>query len=144
MAKRGGKVVMGNWIPGDPTLVAQLLKISSAYSPPPPEGFVSPMKWGVEQDVVERYTAAGVAPADIDCRKDVYTFRFDGTPAEYVDTFRRYYGPTMNAFEAAGKNGKEDDLRRELEALFTAKNESTDPRKTVIPANFLRVTVTVR
>ena len=50
----GGRIVMGNWIPGDPTLVAQILKISSAYSPPPPEGFVSPMTWGVEADVSER------------------------------------------------------------------------------------------
>jgi SAM-dependent methyltransferase len=144
VTKPGGKVVMGNWIPGDPTLVAQLLKISSSYSPPPPEGFVSPMKWGVEQDVVERYVAAGVSPADIKCEKDVYTFRFNGTPAQYVDEFRRYYGPTMNAFDAAAKNGKEEDLKRELVELFTAKNESTDAGQTVIPANFLRVTVTVR
>ena len=48
VTRAGGRVVMGNWIPGDPTLVAQILKISSAYSPPPPDGFVSPMAWGVE------------------------------------------------------------------------------------------------
>jgi SAM-dependent methyltransferase len=144
VTKRGGKIVMGNWIPGDPTLVAQLLKISSAYAPPPPEGFISPMKWGVEQDVVERFAAAGVAPADIDCRKDVYTFSFQGTPVEFVDTFRTYYGPTMNAFDGAAKNGAEDKLRGELEQLFTSQNKSTQAGRTVIPANFLRVTVTVR
>ena len=49
MTRPGGRIVMGNWIPNDPTLVAQILKISSAYSPPPPEGFVSPMTWGVEE-----------------------------------------------------------------------------------------------
>ena len=102
------------------------------------------MKWGVEQDEIERYAAAGVPAADIKCEKDVYTFRFNGTPPEYVDAFRQYYGPTMNAFEAAAKNGKEEELKRELDALFTAKNESGEPGKTVIPANFLRVTVTVR
>ena len=56
----GGRIVMGNWIPNDPTLVAQILKISSAYSPPPPEGFVSPMTWGVESHVIERFGAAGI------------------------------------------------------------------------------------
>ncbi|MEJ6023115.1 class I SAM-dependent methyltransferase [Ramlibacter sp. PS4R-6] len=144
VTKPGGKITMGNWIPGDPTLVAQVLKISSAYSPPPPEGFISPMTWGVEQNVAERFGAAGVSSKDISCVKDTYTFRFDGTPVDLVDTFRRYYGPTMNAFDAAAKNGKEEDLRRELEALFNAKNESTTAGKTVIPATFLRVTVQVR
>src|SRR5262245_57684621 len=59
VAREGGRVVMGNWIPNDPTLVAQILKISSAYTPPPPEGFVSPMTWGVESHVIERFTRAG-------------------------------------------------------------------------------------
>jgi ubiquinone/menaquinone biosynthesis C-methylase UbiE len=144
VTKPGGTITMGNWIPGDPTLVAQILKISSAYSPPPPEGFISPMTWGVEANVTERFAGAGVAPSDISFVKDVYTFNFAGTPAQFVDNFRRYYGPTMNAFDAAAKNGKEDDLRRELEQLFTAQNKSTESGKTVIPANFLRVTVTVR
>src|SRR5262245_53807769 len=51
VTRRSGRIVMGNWIPNDPTLVAQILKISSAYSPPPPEGFISPMTWGVEGNV---------------------------------------------------------------------------------------------
>ena len=51
VTRRGGRIVMGNWIPNDPTLVAQILKISSAYTPPPPEGFISPMTWGVEANV---------------------------------------------------------------------------------------------
>jgi hypothetical protein len=60
VTKPGGRVVMGNWIPNDPTLVAQILKISAAYSPPPPEGFVSPMTWGMESNVIERFDGAGV------------------------------------------------------------------------------------
>jgi ubiquinone/menaquinone biosynthesis C-methylase UbiE len=55
VTRAGGRIVMGNWIPNDPTLVAQILKISSAYTPPPPEGFVSPMTWGVESHVIERF-----------------------------------------------------------------------------------------
>jgi hypothetical protein len=92
---------MGNWIPGDPTLVAQILKISAAYSPPPPEGFISPMTWGIEANVVERFGAAGVPKEKITCERDTYTFNFPGTPHEFVDAFKTYYGPTMNALDAS-------------------------------------------
>jgi ubiquinone/menaquinone biosynthesis C-methylase UbiE len=143
VTKPGGRIVMGNWIPNDPTLVAQILKISSAYSLPPPEGFVSPMTWGVEANVQERFSEAGVPPEKIAFKRDTYTFSFDGEPAQFLDTFRRYYGPTMNAFDAAAKNGKEADLQRELEALFTVQNKSGNAAFTSIPATFLRVTVSV-
>ncbi len=137
----GGRISMGNWIPNDPTLVAQILKISSAYSPPPPEGFISPMTWGVESYVMERFTGAGVAPSNIRCTRETYTFNFDGPPAGFVDVFRRYYGPTMNAFEAAEKSGRQDMLRQELETLFTAQNRSALGDFTTIPATFLLVDV---
>jgi ubiquinone/menaquinone biosynthesis C-methylase UbiE len=143
VTRPGGRIVMGNWIPGDPTLVAQILKISSAYSPPPPEGFVSPMTWGVPDNVIERFGAAGVPKEKISCAPDTYTFRFDGAPTAYLDLFRQYYGPTMNAYEAAAKNGRENDLHRELSALFEAHNKSPDKSKTVVDATYLRVTVTV-
>ena len=143
VTRPGGRIVMGNWIPGDPTLVAQILKISAAYTPPPPEGFVSPMKWGIEADVTERFTEAGVPKENVAFLKDTYWFRFPAAPAELVDTFRRYYGPTMNAFDAADKNGRADDLRKELVALFECQNTSKDKNATAIPATFLRVTVKV-
>jgi len=143
VTKPGGRIVMGNWIPNDPTLVAQILKISAAYTPPPPEGFISPMTWGVEGNVIERFSAAGVAKDKVSFARDSYTFRFPGTPPELVAEFRNFYGPTMNAFDAATKNGKAADLSRELEALFTRCNESKDGKSTSIPATFLRVTVSV-
>ena len=142
VTRPGGRIVMGNWIPNDPTLVAQLLKISSSYSPPPPEGFVSPMTWGVEENVIERFAAAGVPEDKISFERDTYTFNFPGAPSELVGLFRAYYGPTMNAFEAAAANGREADLQGELEALFDAHNASTSGA-TSIPATFLRVTVAV-
>jgi hypothetical protein len=132
---------MGNWIPGDPTLVAQILKISSTYSPPPPEGFISPMRWGIENDVIERFVAAGVPKEKITFAKDTYTFNFSSPPSELVDAFRKYYGPTMNAFDAAEKNGKAADLQKELEDLFNRQNKSPNKNATSIPATFLRVTV---
>jgi SAM-dependent methyltransferase len=139
VTKPGGRIVLGNWIPNDPTLVAQILKISASYSPPPPEGFVSPMTWGVEDDVVERFTAAGVPTERISFERDTYTFDYPGKPAELVAAFRAYYGPTMNAFEAAAADGREADLQAELVALFEEQNTSEDA--TSIPATFLRVTV---
>jgi len=142
VARQGGRIVMGNWIPNDPTVVAQLLKISSSYSPPPPDGFVSPMLWGVETNVIERFGAAGIPAERISCVKDTFVFNFDGPPADFVSTFRRYYGPTMNAFEAAEKSGRADELATELNALFAGKNTSKNG-VTSIPATFLRVTVNV-
>jgi ubiquinone/menaquinone biosynthesis C-methylase UbiE len=143
VTKAGGRIVMGNWIPNDPTLVAQILKTSSAYSPPPPEGFVSPMTWGIETNVIERFAKAGIAEEKISFVRDTYSFNYRGTPSEFVDTFRQYYGPTMNAFEAANKNGRAGELQKELETLFTSQNTSQRNDITSIPATFLRVMVSV-
>ncbi len=143
VTKPGGRIVMGNWIPGDPTLVAQILKISSSYSPPPPDGFVSPMTWGMEDQVLERFASAGIPAERVSCERDTFVFRAPVPPSEFLATFRTYYGPTMNAFEAAGTNGRADELQRELEKLFNAQNQSGDENSTSIPATFLRVTVNV-
>ena len=140
VTRPGGRIVMGNWIPGDPTLVAQVLRISSSYSPPPPADFVSPMTWGVEADVVERFTAAGVAESNISFQRDTYTFTHPEAPSELLAVFRTYYGPTMNAFEAATANGRQAELQEELDALFNEQN--TSDVATSIPATYLRVTVT--
>jgi ubiquinone/menaquinone biosynthesis C-methylase UbiE len=141
VTRSGGRIIMGNWIPNDPTLVAQILKISAVYSPPPPEGFISPMTWGIEKNVIERFGAAGIAKERISFVRDTYTFNFPGPPSKFVDAFKRYYGPTMNAFEAAEKNGRAADLQKELEVLFDAQNKASSKNATSIPATFLRVTV---
>ena len=141
VTRPGGRIVMGNWIPGDPTLVAQILRISSAYSPPPPEGFVSPMTWGIESDVTARFTAAGVPEEAISFERGTWTFDHPGTPSEFLAEFREYYGPTMNAYAAAAAAGREEGLQAELDALFNEQNTSSDA--TSIPATFLKVTVRV-
>ena len=141
VTRPGGRIVMGNWIPNDPTLVAQILKISSAYSPPPPEGFISPMTWGIEEQVIERFVGAGVSEGQISFERDMYTFNYPAPPSELLAEFRTYYGPTMNAFEAAAGRGEEDELQAELEALFNAQNASQSEQVTSIPTTFLRVTV---
>jgi ubiquinone/menaquinone biosynthesis C-methylase UbiE len=141
VTRHGGRIIMGNWIPGDPTLVAQILKISSAFTPPPPEGFISPMLWGIEKNVTERFESAGISSDDIAFEKDTFTFNAPYTPSAFVDMFRRYYGPTMNAFEAAEKNGKAAELQRRLEDLFESQNKNLAQGETSIPATFLKVTV---
>ena len=141
VTRPGGRIIMGNWIPNDPTLVAQILKISSAFTPPPPEGFVSPMTWGVESSVTERFAAAGVPAEKISFARDTFTFNSPGTPAQFVGRFKSYYGPTMNAFEAADKSGRVADLERQLEDLFKTQNKSLRKDMTSIPATFLRVKV---
>jgi len=141
VTRPGGRIIMGNWIPGDPTLVAQILKISSAYMPPPPEGFVSPMLWGIEENVVERFAGAGIAKDHISFARETFTFKAPYQPAKFVEVFKHYYGPTMNAFEFAEKNNKAEDLQRELEMLFNNQNTSDVSGTTCIKANFLKVTV---
>jgi len=142
VTKPGGHIVMGNWIPNDTTsFVSQLLKISSSFMPPPPEGFVSPMTWGVETHIIERFGQAGVPEERISMVKDTFHFISpEKSPTDLIDSFRRYYGPTMNAFEAAQQSGTEDELYKQLLELVEAQNKSTDG-STSIPATFLRVTV---
>ncbi len=143
VTRSGGRIVMGNWIPNDPTLVAQILKTSAAYAPSPPEGFISPMTWGVEDNVIERFVGAGVRPENISFARDTYTFNHSGTPSDFLGAFRNYYGPTMNAYDAAANSGRAEQLHAELEALFNSQNKSSTPGATSIPATFLRVTVAV-
>jgi SAM-dependent methyltransferase len=144
VTKPGGRIVMGNWIPNDPTsFVSQLLKVSAAFSPPPPEGFISPMLWGTEPNILERFVQAGVPAEKISMERDTYTFASPTVgPTEYIDMFSRFYGPTMNAFDAAAKNDKTDELRAQLVALAGSFNKGDDT-STSIPATFMRVTVSV-
>lgn len=140
VTRPGGRIVMGNWIPGDPTLVARILKISAAYTPPPPEGFISPITWGLEDQVRERFGAAGINQENISCERATYTFRYSGSASAFLEVFRDYYGPTMNAFDAADKAGRRADLQAELEQLFESENRG-GPDTTEIHATYLKVGV---
>ena len=142
VTKPGGRIVMGNWIPNDTTsFVSQLLKISSSFMPPPPEGFISPMTWGVDTHVIERFGAAGVPNEKVTMVKDTFLFiSVEKSPTDVVELFRRFYGPTMNAFEAAQKSGTVVELHNQLVELARAQNKGIDGG-TSIPATYLRVTV---
>lgn len=141
VTKPGGRIVMGNWIPNDPTsFVSQLLKTSASFTPPPPEGFISPMTWGVETHIIERFGQAGVPKEKISMVKDTYSFISDKSTTDFIESLERFYGPTMNAIEAAQKNGKVEELHSQLLELAKAQNKSTDG-STSISATFMRVTV---
>jgi ubiquinone/menaquinone biosynthesis C-methylase UbiE len=143
VTKSGGRIVMGNWIPGDPTFISQLLKVSSAFTPPPTEDFISPMLWGVESNILERFGQAGIAKAKVTLMKDTFHFISpEKNPAQVIDTFRQFYGPTMNAFDAAEKNGKAEELYAQLVDLAKSHNQAMNGG-TSIPATFMRITVSV-
>ncbi len=140
VTRPGGRIVMGNWIPGDPTLVAQVLKVSAAYTPPPPEGFISPVTWGQAAHVVERFGATGITESMITCEPRTFVFQGPASPSVFFEGFRDFYGPTMNAFEAAGRDGRADALEADLRAVFDGQNQGGE--STFIPATYLHVTVT--
>src|SRR5437763_14605049 len=142
VTKPGGRIIMGNWMPDDPTFVSQLLKISSAFTPPPPAGFVSPMTWGMESHILERFGQAGISKKNISMMTDTYYFAHsEKSPTEFIELFEKFYGPTMNAVDAARNNGKEEELHDQLVELAKAHNKSN--AGTFIPATFMRVTVNI-
>lgn len=143
VTKKGGQVIMGNWIPNDPTLVAQILRICSACTPPPPEGFISPMTWGIADNVAQRFGEAGVQPQQITCTRETFTFDVPVAPSVFMNLFKTFYGPTMNAFEAAEQNGRDGELTEELQSLFISQNKSHRDDATTIDATFLLVNVSI-
>jgi hypothetical protein len=101
------------------------------------------MLWGVESHVMDRFGQAGVPQEKVSMTKDTYYFLSPNKgPAEFISLFRRFYGPTMNAFEAAEQSGRAEELHSQLLDLGNAHNKSTNSG-TLIPASFLRVTVSL-
>lgn len=142
VTRPGGRIVMGNWIPGDPTMVAQILKLLAEYGPPPPEGFVPPTAWGVEANVVERFGQAGIPPEAIVMEPAFKEFRLDAPPSGLLEIFMNYFGPMMRVFESLGPGARADELRGKLQAMMERENQAA-AGKTMIRARYLLVTITV-
>lgn len=141
VTRRGGRIVMGNWIPNDPeSFVSQLLRISSEFTPPPPAGFISPMLWGVETHVAARFGDVGIPDRSLAFARDRFTFHCPGDATHFIETFRRFYGPTMNAYAAAEQSGRAEALHRRLIELAEAHATKTE-HGIAVTATFLRVTV---
>lgn len=131
VCRPGGKIAMANWTPSG--FIGQMFKTTSAHVPPPP-GMTSPVLWGVEETVRERF-GEGISKLDTKLQKITWVFPF--SPAEVVEHFRLYYGPTQKAFGALDEE-KQAALRKDLEELWATHNQATDGT-TRVDADYLEV-----
>jgi ubiquinone/menaquinone biosynthesis C-methylase UbiE len=131
VCRPGGFIAMANWTPGG--FIGQMFKITSSHIPPPP-GMTSPVLWGVEEKVRERF-GEGISKVETRLQKVTWVFPF--SPAEVVEHFRLYYGPAQKAMGALDEQ-KGAALRKDLEELFTTHNQATDGT-TRVEAEYLEV-----
>jgi 2-polyprenyl-3-methyl-5-hydroxy-6-metoxy-1,4-benzoquinol methylase len=131
VCRPGGRIVMANWTPEG--LVGQMFKIIGKHVPPSPL-MASPVKWGDAATVRERLRD-GISKLEI--TKRLYPMRYPFPPAEVVEFFRTYYGPTNRAFAALDAD-KQAALRSDLEQLWTGHNKASDGT-TQIEAEYLEV-----
>lgn len=142
LARPGGRIVMGNWIPGDPTMPAQILRLMQEYGPPPPAGFIPPTDWGIEANVIERFGQTGIPREAITMEPAFKEFRLDAPPSGLLDIFLKYFGPVIRVFEHLGQGAQADELRGKMLALIERENLG-EQGKTLIRARYLLVTVKV-
>ena len=119
VTKPGGLIAMANWTPE--AFTGQMFKTGAKHVPPPP-GMPSPVQWGSE-DVVRERLGDGISDLKVTRRKIMFKYPFG--PAEVVEHFRKYFGPTQKAFEALDESAQEA-MRSDLVALWESSNQSTD------------------
>lgn len=119
VCKPGGLIAMANWTPQ--AFTGQMFKLGAKHVPPPP-GMPSPVLWGDEETVKERLSE-GISDLKLERRKILFDYPF--VPAEVVEHFRKYFGPTNKAFESLDAAGQ-DALRKDLVDLWTANNQADD------------------
>jgi len=134
VAKPGGKIIMGNWTPSG--FIGAMFKLSGQHVPPSPL-MVSPVKWGDEETIRARF-AEGISHLKLTRR--MFSFEFPFSPADVVEFFREYYGPTQKAFAALDAE-KQAALRSDLEKLWSDNNLSTDGN-THVEAEYIEVVAT--
>lgn len=131
VTKPGGLIAMANWTPEG--FAGQMFKTNAKHVPPPP-GMSSPVQWGSE-DIVRERLSDGIS--DLQLTRRPIMFHYDFGPAEVVEYFRTYFGPTQKAFESLDENGQAA-LRADLEELWTSKNQATDGT-TEVESQYLEV-----
>lgn len=134
VCKSGGFIAMGNWTPE--AFTGAMFKIGAKYVPPPP-GMSPPLQWGIEDMVRERFSE-GISDLEMNRRKILFTF--DGSPAEVVEHFRQYFGPTQKAFDSLNETGQAA-LRKDLVDLWTEHNQATNGT-TKVESEYLEVIAT--
>jgi 2-polyprenyl-3-methyl-5-hydroxy-6-metoxy-1,4-benzoquinol methylase len=133
VSRPGGRVVMANWTPEG--FIGKMFRVFKAHLPPPPAGVPSPMGWGDEGTVRARLRH-GFADVSLTRRSALMHYPFP--PAETVEFFRQYYGPTQKAFAVLDLAGQAA-LRRDLVELQTAHNTATTSGTTEVAAEYLEV-----
>lgn len=131
VCKPGGLIAMANWTPE--AFTGQMFKTNAKHVPPP-AGMPSPILWGKEDVIQERF-AEGVSDLQTTRRKIIFTYQF--CPAEVVEHFRLYFGPTQKAFESLDAAGQ-DALRSDLVHLWKEFNRATDGT-TEVESEYLEV-----
>jgi SAM-dependent methyltransferase len=131
VTRPGGFIAMANWTPGG--FIGQMFKTMTSHVPPP-AGMPSPVLWGKEETVRERL---GEGISKLETRLQTITWVFPFSPAEVVEHFRMYYGPTQKAFGLLDEE-KQAALRKDLEQLWSTHNQATDGT-TRLEAEYLEV-----
>ena len=134
VCRPGGIIAMANWTPAG--FIGQMFKTMSGHVTPP-AGMPSPLMWGVEENVRQRF---GLGISNLEAKTQMVTFAFPFSPAEVVEHFRLYYGPTQKAFETLDES-KQAALRKDLEALWSEHNRATDGT-THVESEYLEVIAT--
>jgi SAM-dependent methyltransferase len=134
VCRPGGRIAMANWTPDG--FVGQMFRTGGKHVPPPPN-MPPPVKWGDEETVRERLRD-GIA--DLQLKRQMCQFKFPFPPAEVVEFFRTYFGPTQRAFDALDSGGQAA-LRSDLEKLWTEHNKATD-NTTHVEGEYLEVIAT--
>lgn len=131
VTRPGGFIAMANWTPGG--FIGQMFTTMTSHVPPP-AGMPSPVLWGKEETVRERL-GEGISKLETRLQKITWVFPF--SPAELVEHFRMYYGPTQKAFGLLDEE-KQAALRKDLEQLWATYNQATDGT-TRVEAEYLEV-----
>ena len=134
VTRPGGVIAMANWKPD--SFIGKMFKAIGALVPPPAL-MPSPLLWGDESKVRERF---GEQVADLRVQPRMIAFHFEQfTPTQVVEFWREFYGPTQRAFEAlAGDAQKQASLRASLEDLWATHNRVRNSG-TVVESEYLEV-----
>ena len=134
VCKPGGRIAMANWTPA--AFTGQMFKTQSKHVPPP-QGMPSPLLWADEEEVRRRF---GDGLSDLHMTRREITFTYPFGPAEVVEHFRKYFGPTQKAFESLD-DAAQDALRKDMVELWTEHNHANDGT-TRVTSEYLEVIAT--
>jgi len=136
VTRPGGQIALANWTPEG--FIGKMFKVFKTHLPPAPAGVPSPMAWGDENTVRERLRHGFT---DLRLTRRIALMRYPFPPAETVEFFRQYYGPTNKAFAALDPAARAA-LRHDLVELQSAHNIAKMLGTTEVAAEYLEVIAT--